>query len=243
MGYLYGRAGRFTPENTGSWPGRAVPTTGAINLRGFQMLGAKLLLHQVSLLCAQTFASKSRRQLCRRAGRALSAHRACQSEKDSWPPEVEPARVSETPCRPRRVGPTPALYRCTPTRAHGPTCSFWADLTPSSLAVVLCATGQRRVLLLGRRLAQRSGPARGARSSTLSVSHSKSSCMARLDGRAAGRRSTPKTAVSGPVSNAAAVGSLAGVAVGCGVIPLQVLFCNQPHGCKTRVQHNLKTPV
>jgi alkaline phosphatase D len=33
----------------------------------------------------------------------------------------------------RKIGPTSALYRCVPTGMCGPTCTFWANLTPCSL--------------------------------------------------------------------------------------------------------------
>jgi hypothetical protein len=35
------------------------------------------------------------------------------------------------------VGPTSAFYRCIPTGMHGPTCIFWANLTPFSLKHLL----------------------------------------------------------------------------------------------------------
>ena len=50
----------------------------------------------------------------------------------------------------RKVGPevgqTSAFYSCIPTRVHGPTCVFWANLTPFSLRgpdVLEGATGLR----------------------------------------------------------------------------------------------------
>jgi hypothetical protein len=42
------------------------------------------------------------------------------------------AGVRNTPSWPRS-GPTSAFFSCIPTRTHGPTCVFWANLTPFSL--------------------------------------------------------------------------------------------------------------
>ena len=41
-------------------------------------------------------------------------------------------RVRKTPGCPE-VGPTAAFYRCITTGMHGPTCIYWANLTPFSL--------------------------------------------------------------------------------------------------------------
>ena len=40
-------------------------------------------------------------------------------------------QVRKAPVGPE-VGPTSAFYRCAPTGMHGPTCTFWASLTPFS---------------------------------------------------------------------------------------------------------------
>ena len=42
-------------------------------------------------------------------------------------------QVRKTPCRPEVV-PTSAFYSCIPAGMCGPTCMFWAGLTPFSLA-------------------------------------------------------------------------------------------------------------
>jgi hypothetical protein len=44
------------------------------------------------------------------------------------PPEIN---VRTTPSLPE-IGPISALYRCVPTRLHGPACILWSSLTPLS---------------------------------------------------------------------------------------------------------------
>ena len=55
---------------------------------------------------------------------AYMAEQATQSEKDTM--QVGP-----------EVGPTSAFYGCIPFGMHGPTCIFWANLTPFSLKHLL----------------------------------------------------------------------------------------------------------
>ena len=49
------------------------------------------------------------------------------SSAPRWRPRQERHQVGP------EVGSTSAFYRCIPTRVHGPTCIFWANLTPFSL--------------------------------------------------------------------------------------------------------------
>jgi hypothetical protein len=42
-------------------------------------------------------------------------------------------QVRTTPSRPRSWAKSSLLYSCTPAGMHGPTCIFWANLTPFSL--------------------------------------------------------------------------------------------------------------
>ena len=53
------------------------------------------------------------------------------------------AQVRRTPSRPD-VGPTSAFSRCTPTVMYGPTCIFWANLTPFSLQAMAKAVAAVR---------------------------------------------------------------------------------------------------
>jgi hypothetical protein len=52
-----------------------------------------------------------------------------------------------------RSGPTSAFYHCIPIDMHGPTCIFWANLTPASLQAGPCRCSAARLCGSSDRLA------------------------------------------------------------------------------------------
>ena len=69
------------------------------------------------------------------------------------------AKVRKAAKLAQKVGPTYAFYSCIPTGMHGPTCIFWANLTPFSRKVQYVHDTQDAMLKLGETAAGAAGAA------------------------------------------------------------------------------------